>query len=108
MGLSDSITVEEVRRRLSKLERRKATGPERIAAAELREAIDDLAPVLFAGQRGLRLWRVDAGVNELADKPVALGEPRHAVEEEVVPVLPGSDAVWTGSRASPRPSRRVC
>ena len=36
VGLSDSITVEEVRRRLSKLERRKATGPERIAAAELR------------------------------------------------------------------------
>ena len=43
----------------------------------------------FAGQRGLRLWRVDAGVHELADEPVALGEPRHAVEEEVVPVLPG-------------------
>ena len=49
VGLSDTITEEEVRRRLSKLERRKATGPERIAAAELREAVDDLAPgLLFA------------------------------------------------------------
>jgi hypothetical protein len=46
VGLSDSITVEEVRRRLSKLERRKATGPDRIAAAELREVVDELAPGL--------------------------------------------------------------
>ena len=45
-GLNQPITEAEVRERLARLERRKATGADRTASAELKEATEQLAPVL--------------------------------------------------------------